>query len=137
MGYIYKDSFEYPYTERVGNGVRMFKDDIVFLTFLREEEEASTMWMTHVCLQAASTMLNLKIKVLTTGISPSSSYRCIRCTPPTTFDTEANLVTHKELVHNRTETEEDKGRNGTSHGHPVSHFQPIPANSSHFEAIWS
>ena len=33
----------------------------------------------------------------------------------------------------------NKGRNGTSHGHPVSHFQPIPGSSSYLElfgAIW-
>ena len=104
----YKDSYEFPYTERVGSGRRTFKDKIKFLTFLREEEDASTMWMTHVCLQAVSTMLNLNIKILTTGLSPPSSYRCARCKTPVTFDTEEEMSTHTELVHHRIETEEEK-----------------------------
>ena len=33
------------------------------------------------------------------------------------------------------EKKKNKGRNGTSHGHPVSHVQPISANSSHLELL--
>ena len=105
---IHRDSYEIPYTERVGNGTRTFKDEVEFLSFLREEEEASTMWMTQMCLQAVSTMLNLNINILTKGISPPSSYRCVRCKPPTPYGPEADLSRHTEVVHHRVETEEEK-----------------------------
>ena len=103
----YKDSYEFPYKERVGNGTMTFKDELEFLTFLREEKEASNMWMTHVCLQAVSTMLNLNINILTTGIYPPSSYRCVRCKPTISFNIEDELRTHTEVVHHKIETEEE------------------------------
>ena len=53
-------------------------------------------------------MLNLHINILTTGISPPSSYRCVRCKLPTTYGTEADLSRHTDVVHHRVETEEEK-----------------------------
>ena len=67
---IYRDSYEFPYTERIGITNITFKDELEFLNFLREEEDASKLWMTHVDMQAVSTMLNLNIKILTTGLPP-------------------------------------------------------------------
>ena len=64
---IYKESYEFPYTERVGNGTRKFQHETEFITFLREKEEASSMWMTHICMQAVSSMLNINIKIPHTG----------------------------------------------------------------------
>ena len=34
---------------------------------------------------------------------------------------------------NLSKEKKNKGRNGTSHGHPVSYFLPIPAHSSNLE----
>ena len=61
----YRDSSEFPYTAQVGGGTRRFQNQDKFLIFLMEEEkEASKLWMTHFCMQAASTMLNMNIKNL-------------------------------------------------------------------------
>ena len=45
---IYKDSYEFPYTERVGLTNMTFKNELEFLNFLQEEDDASKLWMTHV-----------------------------------------------------------------------------------------
>ena len=67
--------------------------------------------MTHVCLQAVSTMLNVEINILSTGIQQDTSNRCVRCQPAQTFHSEIDLNAHKETVHNRKETEmEREGR---------------------------
>ena len=59
---IYKDSFEFPYIARIGCETMTFNTEQQFLIFLMEKgEEASAIWMTHVKMQAVSTMLNLKI----------------------------------------------------------------------------
>ena len=100
----YRNSYEFPYTERVGN---RSEDEIEFLTFLREDEGASSMWMTHICMQAVATMLNLNIKILTTGISPSSYLRCTRCKPTAVFNSEEEVIQHMEGVHHRKETREE------------------------------
>ena len=103
---LYKDSYEFPYTERVGVSSKTFQNELEFLRFLREEDEASTLWMTHVDMQAASTMLNINIQILTTGLSPPSSHRCRRCKPGQMFNTEEDLIIHTEVEHHRTETQE-------------------------------
>ena len=82
------------------------------------------MWMTHVCLQAVATMLNLNIRILTTGLTSPSSYRCVRCNPPTTFTTEAEFMNHTEVVHHRVETEEE--REGKRQKARWSELQPDP-----------
>ena len=105
---MYKESYEFPYTERVGNENRTFQDESEFLTFLREEEDASTLWMTHVCMQAVSTMLNIKINILTTGITTPIINRCPRCKPPQNFHNDEDLRIHTEKVHHRAETEEER-----------------------------
>ena len=99
---IYRESFQFPYTERVRNGTRTFHNETEFIRFLEtEEDEASYMWMTHTCMQAVSTMLNVNISILTTGIQPSRSHLCIRCKPKAEFKTEAELRNHIEKVHHR------------------------------------
>ena len=105
---VYKESYEFPYTERVGNGNRTFQDESEFLAFLREDEDASSLWMTHVCMQAVSTMLNIKINILTTGITPPIVNRCPRCKPPQNFKNDEDLRIHTEKVHHRAETEEER-----------------------------
>ena len=58
----YKESYEFPYTERVGTGTKTFQNENEFLSFLVHEElEASKMWMKHMDMHAASTMQNLYI----------------------------------------------------------------------------
>ena len=106
---IYKDCFEYPHTARIGGGTKIFKNEEDLLIFLMEEvEEAAKMWMTHVFMQAAATMLNIKINILTTGISPTQIYKCARCQPEQEFVSENDLIEHTENVHQRLETEEEK-----------------------------
>ena len=54
---IYKDSYNFPYTERLGNGNKTFKDEDEFIDFLlHDKARASTLWMTHVNMQAVSTL---------------------------------------------------------------------------------
>ena len=106
---IYKDSFEYPYTARVGGGTKVFKTEDELMIFLMEEvKEASTMWMTHVCMQAAATMLNININILTTGISATSTNKCARCKSVQIFSNQNDFILHNEKVHNRIETDEEK-----------------------------
>ena len=109
---VYKDSFEYPYNARVGGGNKVFNREEDLLIFLMEEvEEASAMWMTHVCMQAVSTMYNMHINILTTGISQQDTYICPRCKPSQNFETEEELKVHEKNEHNRFETaEEIEGR---------------------------
>ena len=79
---IYKNCFEFPYTERIGGGERTFNTEDEFLTFLlTETNEASAMWMTHTGMQAVSTMLILNISILTTGVAQPVSNICVRCKP--------------------------------------------------------
>ena len=107
--HIYKDSYEFPYTERVGTGSKTFVNEEEFLDFLlHKEEEASTLWMTHVDMQAVSTMLNMKISILTTGITPPNTYRCDRCKPGQEFSNEDELRLHTQEIHKRFESEEEK-----------------------------
>ena len=75
---IYKESFQFPYTEKVGVKTIIFHDESEFLRFLNTKE-ATDMWMSHVCMQAVSTMLNMNISILTTGIFAPRSYNCPRC----------------------------------------------------------
>ena len=106
---IYKNSFEFPYTEKIGVGTRTFRTEDEFLTFrLTERQEASTMWMAHTGMQAVSTMLNINISILTTGIPPPSSNMCVSCKPQETYNKEEDLRMHKEKVHHRVESEEEK-----------------------------
>ena len=106
---IYKDSYEFPYIERVGNGSKTFANEDEFLDFLlHKEEEASTLWMTHADMQAVSTMLNMKINILTTGIIPPNTYRCDRCKPGQQYSNDGELVQHTQNVHKRFESEEEK-----------------------------
>ena len=71
---------------------------------MEEEDEASKMWMTHVCMQAASTMLNMNINILTTGIVTPKTFKCVRCKPTVELKSEDELVLHTENVHNRKES---------------------------------
>ena len=106
---VYQDSFELPHTTRVGTGTKTFPNQEAFMIFLmEEEEEASTMWMTHVCLQAASTMLNMHIKILTTGITTPQTFKCARCNTGQEFRNKIDILSHDENTHNRKETEEEK-----------------------------
>ena len=106
---IYKNSFEFPYTERIGGGTRTFNSEDEFLTFLlTEKDKASALWMTHTGMQAVSRMLNLNISILTTGVSPPVSSMCVKCKPQQVFTNEKNFREHKEKVHNRIESEEEK-----------------------------
>ena len=109
---IYQDSYEYPYQARIGGGTKIFKNQEELLIFLMEEEdEASKMWMTHVCMQATSTMLNMNINILTTGISTPKMFKCVRCKPTIELKSEDELILHNENVHNRKESfEEREGR---------------------------
>ena len=86
-----------------------FNTEQEFLIFLMEkEEEASAIWMTHVEMQAVSTMLNLKINILTTGITPERSNICNRCNPTKQFATGDDLREHNKNVHNKIETREER-----------------------------
>ena len=106
---IYKNSFEFPYTERIGGGTRTFNSEDEFLTFLlTEKDNASAMWMTHTGMQAVSTMLNLNISILTTGLAPPVSNICVKCKPQQVFTNEKDLRKHRENVHHRVESEEEK-----------------------------
>ena len=106
---IYCDSYEFPYEARVGGGTKVFKNQEELMIFLMEKpEEASTMWKTHVCMQAASTMLNMNIRILTTGIPSTGRYRCIRCKPSQLFERENDLIVLEEKEHQKKETEEEK-----------------------------
>ena len=53
-------------------------------------------------------MLNMNISILTTGVSPQTSFSCIRCKPQTLFNNETDLRKHTETVHHRIETEEER-----------------------------
>ena len=64
--------------------------------------------MTHVDMQAVSTMLKLKISILTTGIPPTRKFLCERCKPSHDFRTEGDLRQHTENMHKRFETSEEK-----------------------------
>ena len=56
-------------------------------------------------------MLNLNISILTTGVTPPSVHRCVRCKPAQNFGCEEELRTHTQKVHHRAETpEEQEGR---------------------------
>ena len=106
---VYNECFEYPYSARIGGGTKCFRNEQELMIFLMEEvEEASSMWMTHVCMQAAATMLNMQINILTTGIQQTSIYKCARCQPRREFKSETDLILHNESVHHRIETEEEK-----------------------------
>ena len=84
-------------------------NELEFLEFLDSDEEESThIWMTHVCMQAISTMLNIKINILTTCISSSNFKHCHRCKTPVVFKTSEDIRKHTELVHHRLETEEER-----------------------------
>ena len=63
--------------------------------------------MTYVHMQAVATMLNLKIKILTTGIAPDTNLICNRCKPSKGFQTENALRGHTRTEHDRVETEEE------------------------------
>ena len=105
---IYKYFYNFPYTERIGSGNITFNNEDEFIDFLlHEKTRASTLWMTHVYMQAASTMLNIKISILTTGIPPSRQFICVRCKPSQDFKTKDNLRNHTENVHMRFETKEE------------------------------
>ena len=110
---IYKDAYNFLYTERVGSGNITFNNDDEFIDFLlHEPARASTLWMTHVDMQAVSTMLNININILTTGIPPTRNFLCPRCKPSQDLETEGNLRKHTENVHKRFESmEEIEGRN--------------------------
>ena len=106
---IYCDSYEFPYTARVGGGNKTFANQEELMIFLMEEEaEASKMWMTHVCMQAASTMLNMNINIITTGISSPNVYRCARCKTKQEFQTENEMTMHDQIEHQRVESEEER-----------------------------
>ena len=62
----------------------------------------------YVDMQALSTMLNLNINILTTGIPPVTNLLFARCKPSKSFRTEDDLIEHIKSIHNRLETEEEK-----------------------------
>ena len=95
----FKNSVEFPYIERVGRGSRKFKDEQELQSFLLSDPDASLMWMTHNCLQAASNMQNMKINILTTGVVPELKWYI--CNPSPT-----EMMEHDENVHDKIETEE-------------------------------
>ena len=75
---------------------------------MTEEEEASTMWFSHTCMQAVSTMLNMNMSILTTGVSVPSSQSCPRCKLQAVFSTEEEFRAHTQKVHHRVETNEER-----------------------------
>ena len=96
---IYRESYTFPYTERVGTENRTFINEDEFIDFLLHEKvEASTLWMTHVDMQAVSTMLNIEISILTTGVTPPRNFLCCRCKPSQVLGTEDELREHTENV---------------------------------------
>ena len=105
---IYKQCYEFPYTERVGGTSRTFETEEDFLIFLLTDKEASAMWMTHESMQAVSTMMNMNISILTTGVAPSVLNSCPRCSLQTIFKTNEELRIHTEIVHHRKESVEEK-----------------------------
>ena len=106
---IYKDSFNFPYTERVGIKSKTLKNEDEYIDFLlHNKEEASTLWMTPIDMQAASTMLNMNVSILTTGITSTNNHRCVRCKPGIEFSNEEYLRLHTKNVHNKVETEEER-----------------------------
>ena len=64
--------------------------------------------MTHVEMQAVLTMLNLKINIVTTGITPERSNTCNRCNRRKQFATGDDLREHNKNVHNKIETREER-----------------------------
>ena len=106
---VYKNSYEFPYTERIGNTNITFQNEDEFIDFLlHEQEAAASLWMTHIDMQAVSTMLNMKISILTTGIATPNTFRCGRCKPGITFNNDNEFRIHMEKVHNRIETNDEK-----------------------------
>ena len=53
-------------------------------------------------------MLNLNIKILTTGLPPPTLHRCYRCKRVNSFKSGDKLRAHTELEHHRAETHEEK-----------------------------
>ena len=106
----YKDaySFKEGLKVKVGSGTRNFKNEQEFLEFLHmNPEDAAMMWVSHPCLQAAANMLNLKINLLTTGVS-NPSLQCQRCKTQIIFKNISDLMKHNQTVHKKIETEEEK-----------------------------
>ena len=119
---IYKQCYEFPYTERVGGTSRIFETEEDFLIFLLTDKDASAMWMTHESMQAVSTMMNMNISILTTGVANSVSNSCPRCNMMTIFKTNEELRIHTEIVHHRTESLEEK--EGRIQGARWTHLKP-------------
>ena len=63
---------------------------------MKKEVEASAIWMTHVELQAVSTMLNIDINILATGLTPESSHRCTRCKSVQVYGSGEELREHNK-----------------------------------------
>ena len=106
---VYKNSYEFPYTEEIGNTKITFQNEDEFIDFLLHEQEATaSLWMTHIDMQAVSTMLNMKISILTTGIATPNTFRCGRCKPGNTFNSDNEFRIHMEKVHKRIETNNEK-----------------------------
>ena len=119
---IYKQCYEFPYTERVGGTSRTFETEEDFLIFLLTDKEASAIWMTHESMQAVSTMMNMNISILTTGVAPSVLNSCPRCSLQTIFKTNEELRIHTEIVHHRKESVEEK--EGRIQGARWTHLKP-------------
>ena len=75
---------------------------------MKKEVEASAIWMTHVELQAVSTMLNIDINILTTGLTPESSHRCTRCKSVQEYGSGEELREHNKNIHHKIETSEQR-----------------------------
>ena len=75
---------------------------------MEKEGDASAIWMTHVEMQAVSTMLNIDINILTTGLTPDRSHRCTRCKPGEEYKSGEELREHNKNVHHKIESDEER-----------------------------
>ena len=106
---VFKDSYEFPYTEHIGSTNKTFNDEDEFIDFLlHHPDQAALLWMTHVDMQAVSTMLNMKISILTTGVTTPNTNRCGRCKPGSMFSSNEELRLHMEKIHKKVETNDEK-----------------------------
>ena len=119
---IYKQCYNFPYTERIGGTTKTFETEEDFLIFLLTDKDATSMWMTHASMQAVSTMLNMNISILTTEVAPSSSNSCPRCKLQTIFNNNEDLRRHTEIIHHTMKSEEEM--EGRIHGARWTHLKP-------------
>ena len=65
---FYKDFYAFPITQSIGNNQISFNDEEEYLNFLKNDPKSSFVWMEHLDLQAISTMYQVPVHILTTGV---------------------------------------------------------------------